>query len=181
MAIQYFDALDFDIVYRPDQREIVVGTDLINDETTVENDQVQESNDFDFRNNLIRYETFVQPQQGTVVQPGENVMLKARIWDDYTGLFITRSEVESAVGVVYKKIGRTFNNVDWIKLKEISTPLTTFPVSPGETWRYDDNEFNFVWIVDQTEPLFEEPGDYALQVRLTFANRLPAVVTFNLT
>lgn len=181
MAIQYFDALDFDIVYRPDQKEIVVGPDIIDEETVIENDQIQESESFDFRNNLIRYETFVQPQQGTTVQPGENVMLKARIWDDYSGLFITRSEVESVSAVVYKKIGRTFNNVDWEKIKELSAPVTVFPVAPGELWRYDESEFNFVWIVDQTEPLFEEPGNYVLQVKLNFVSRLPATISFTLT
>lgn len=187
MTIRVFDTIDFDVVLREGEGVATPSGDAFDApsdaETSANNSQIQASQSFEFPDNLIRYETEVQFQQGANRRIGENVLLKARIWDDRTGNFILRSDVQSVLADVYRVSSYTFNSRVW-KLdddwKNIVAPITSFADAQfNAPWKYDPSEYNFVWIPDQTERAL--PVDESIAVRLTIAltnGRLPIRVAF---
>lgn len=185
MNYQVFDSLAFDVVLRPGTTTIVApdnGTSSSSESSSTQNSQIQTDVNFEFRDNLIRYETAVQYQQGSDRKLGENILLKARIWDDQTEEFITRSDVEAITADLFRVSAYTFNARVWTQddnWKDIIVPTTTLAVSPSGTWKYDSSEFNFVWIPDQTDRALPVDGSFA--IRLTFSltgGRLPIRVSF---
>lgn len=151
---------------------------------TSSNTQNNYASGFSYLDSLFRVECVADFLNNSASHVGENVALKARVWNEIDKKFLLPSDVTGIVANLYSASRYSFSTENWNAVESwqnVAVPNVVF-VDPqtDEEWTYDPNEFNFRWAPNQSvNTLFETSGTYYMQVKISLTNnRLPIVATF---
>lgn len=149
--------------------------------TPVAISQVHNDSGFSYLDCLYNWKIEAFNPYGTL-RCGENVVIKASVWQETTGMFLRRASVSSIVANFFYTRNFAFSTARWSQVEHFQnlSVATTAIINPSfEEWRYDPYEYNFYWIPDQSShTLLTQVGTYYLQLYFNLTGgKLPLVIT----